>query len=220
MFENLSLLANSDTNKSPTLLVIAGCAGAGKSTLGREIASRNHWVYIDKDTLTMDMSDFILDELGKNMKPRRQPSDKEYVGKGDRESETYVTKIKPLEYRTCFKACVDNLSCDNSVVLVIPFVNQLCDINEWDKLKLLFPILRSVNSKFVWIQHKGGAKERQNLLQRKSERDSWKLTHWRDYLQTLTDIDSKIDPNYHPFMFDNTAPFDTEVAKVLNWLEI
>ena len=66
-------------------VIITGCAGSGKTSLGERVSREMGWTYIDKDTVTRDFTDFILEDKGKS--------------KSDRESDLYCNEIRPIEYK-------------------------------------------------------------------------------------------------------------------------
>ena len=97
-------------NNKPTFLLVTGCAGSGKTTLGKKIAKKLNWTYIDKDTVVNLFTDWILSDKG--------------FSKNNRESKVYCNNIRPLEYRTVFKISEENLKLGNSIVLVIHLLHK------------------------------------------------------------------------------------------------
>lgn len=67
--------------QAPTILVIGGYAGSGKTELGRIIARQTGWPVFDKDNATRPVVEMALQELGSSP--------------DDRESELYLTKVRP-----------------------------------------------------------------------------------------------------------------------------
>lgn len=158
-----------------TLFVMAGCAGAGKTTLGKRLARELDLAFIDKDTVANDFTDFILGN------------------DGSRESEYYVKEIRPLEYLSTFRLCHELLECGKSVVVAVPFISEIRDYDKWKDLACRTG-LENVNTVFVWIEH-DEEREYQNLIKRNAVRDQYKIKYWKEYCQAVASIE--IDERYN-----------------------
>lgn len=188
-----------------TLLIITGCAGSGKTSLGEKIAKELNWTYIDKDTVTRGFTDFILVRNGKS--------------KSDRESDLYCDDIRPIEYEITFKVCDENLRLGNSVVLTIPFIAQIRDFSEWESLIDRFGLdFDDVNVKFVWINHDPGS-EYTRITKRGAERDGWKLSNWDRYCSNMEGIYP--DAGYQAYCFDNdsVSADAIKVEGIIEWIK-
>lgn len=185
------------------LIVIAGCAGSGKTTVGKELAKQLGFAYIDKDTVTREFTDFILTELGSF--------------EGDRESELYKTKILPVEYRVTFKVCREVLDMGVSVVLTIPFIGQIRDWTKWETIRREARIPDDVDVKFVWIQHNIDT-EKKNILKRKAARDQFKLDHWDDYAESVEGIEPAAEYNAYVYVNDCEARLEETLNEVKQWI--
>lgn len=197
------LLGKERSRKTP-FVIITGCAGSGKTSLGEKIARELKWTYIDKDTVTREFTDFILVEKG--------------TSKGDRESEIYCTHVRPIEYRITFKVCVENLRLGNPVVLTIPFIAQIRDFRMWEEMIHEYGIdLNGINVKFVWINHNEGG-EFTRITRRGAERDGYKLKHWESYASGLEGISP--DERYHAYLYDNdsSSADGMYVKDVIKWI--
>lgn len=187
----------------PRLVIITGCAGAGKTTLGKKISKELNYTYIDKDTVVNSFTDFIL-ELKEN-------------SNSSRESDLYCNVLRPIEYKTVFKLCKENLELNNSVILSIPFISQITNYSKWLDIKNEFNFN---NEKFVWINHNEG-NEYARLLKRNSKRDIYKLKNWEEYIENLGDI--KPDNGYNSFCFDNvnsnTEYYKSQYKDLIQWLK-
>lgn len=186
-------------------VIITGCAGSGKTSLGERVSREMGWTYIDKDTVTRDFSDFILEDKGKS--------------KSDRESDLYCNEIRPIEYKITFKVCEENLRLGNSVVLIIPFIAQIKDYNEWQNLQRQFGMdFSNVDVKFVWINHDEGL-EYTRVTKRGAERDGYKLNHWEAYVEGLRGIIP--DDNYKAYCYDNdsTSADEIYIEDLITWIK-
>lgn len=194
--------ANTGSGKT-TFVIITGCAGSGKTTLGKRLSSEMGWTYIDKDTLTRDFTDFILMEKGKS--------------KSDRESDTYSNSIRPIEYKITFSTCKENLRLGNSVILTIPFIAQIKDYNKWLEMLSNYSMdLSGVTVKFIWINHDEES-EFNRITRRGAERDGYKLCHWKEYAQSVANIEP--DPRYGAYRYDNTSIDENSIKDIITWIE-
>lgn len=187
-----------------TFVIICGCAGSGKTSLGEKLSRELGWTYLDKDSVTRDFTDFILVDKGKL--------------KSDRESDLYCDVIRPIEYEVTFKVCEENLRLGNSVILTIPFIAQIKDYHEWKKMVEKYNMdLDDINVKFIWINHDEGS-EYTRITKRGAERDGYKLSNWEEYARGIADI--KPDDKYEAYCYDNDSASADElyVKDVLEWI--
>lgn len=193
------------TKDRVTFVIITGCAGSGKTSLGKKIARETGWAYIDKDTVTRDFTDFILVDKGKS--------------KSDRESDVYCNEIRPVEYQITFKVCDENLRLGNSVILTIPFIAQIQDYGKWQKMVQEYGLdLDDVVVKFVWINHDEGS-EYTRVTKRNADRDGYKLQHWEEYTRGLEGITPAKE--YDAYLYDNdsTSADEIYVKDVIEWIK-
>ncbi|RAX21325.1 ATP-binding protein, partial [Actinomyces sp. Z5] len=89
---------------TPTVYIIIGTAGSGKSLRARRIAHHLHAAYLDKDAMSGRFVEAGLVAAGYEA--------------GDRESnDYYTTTLLPLEYDSLLDVAGQNLRLGNSVVL-------------------------------------------------------------------------------------------------------
>ena len=192
-------------NKTATFVIITGCAGSGKTSLGKRLSRELRWIYIDKDTVTKDFTEFILEGKGKS--------------KNDRESDFYCNSIRPIEYKTTFKVCEENLRMGNSVILTIPFISQIKDYEEWEKIQRECGIdLSNIEVKFVWINHDDGL-EYTRITKREAERDNYKLNHWEEYVEGLRGITPAV--KYNAYYYDNSyiSADERQIEDLITWIK-
>lgn len=186
------------------LIIITGCAGSGKTTIGKELAKQLGYAYVDKDTVTRTFTDFILKKLGSSS--------------GDRESALYKNEILPIEYSATFKVCREILENGDSVIVTIPFISQISDWNKWLDIKREARIDDSVQIKFIWIKHDIDA-EKKNILRRGAERDKYKINHWDEYSSSVEDAYPSAEFEAYIYENDCEADMNDTLLEVKKWLK-
>lgn len=107
-----------DRDRLPVLLV-AGAAGSGKTTLGRELARRFRIPLLDLDTLTNP----LLDQL-----------DSVSVGPHWNSPGPHSEQIRAGRYAVLLAAATDLVDIGQRPVLVAPFTRELTGGAEWEQL--------------------------------------------------------------------------------------
>lgn len=158
--------------RSPQVLLVGGYAGSGKTELGRILARQTGWPMLDKDTLTRPVLEAALELIG--------------LSPHDRESETYLSSMRPREYEALMAAANENVSCGNSAILTAPFIREFKDTAWLDRTEAAFAALNAqvsvvwvycdADSMHGYVRHRGAA------------RDGYKLNDWDAYL-TAIDLD-------------------------------
>lgn len=188
---------------SKQLIIITGCAGSGKTTVGIELSKQLGFAYVDKDTVTREFTDFILTKLGSF--------------EGDRESVLYRTEILPIEYRVTFKVCREVLDYGNNVVLTIPFISQIRDWNKWIAIREEAKIDPETDVKFIWIKHNIDT-EKKNIIKRDAARDQYKLAHWEEYSDSVEGIEPSPAYNAYIYVNDCEAKLSDTLEEVKKWI--
>jgi DNA-binding transcriptional regulator YhcF (GntR family) len=169
----------------PQLLLVGGYAGSGKTELGRMIARLTGWAMLDKDTTTRPVAEAALEKLG--------------IPPSDREGDFYVNVVRPAEYEALLNAVTENLQCGVSVVATAPFVKELKDRAWLDRLDAQCRALPA-DLTVIWVTCDGESM-RSYLKHRGAARDSWKLSHWDEY---LAGIDLDFQPVHEHVRIDNS----------------
>jgi predicted kinase len=150
----------------PTLRIVIGTAGSGKSTVARRLAREHHAAYLDKDAMSARFVEAALVAAG--------------YAAGDRESNAFYREhLLPLEYDSLLDVAGDNLRIGRSVVLDAPFSPYLGDPG----------FITAAAQRFNWPPvdidvirvRVFPATLQQRLRKRGLLRDRWKLAHWEEY---------------------------------------
>jgi predicted kinase len=150
----------------PTLRIVIGTAGSGKSTVAERLAREHSAAYLDKDAMSARFVEAALSAAG--------------YDPGDRESNAfYLERILPLEYDSLLDVAGANLRLGRPVVIDAPFSPYLSDSD----------FIRAARKRFQWPPvdvevirvRVSPTTLQQRLRERGLERDRWKLAHWDEY---------------------------------------
>jgi len=149
---------------APVIFVI-GIAGAGKSTIARQLAAGIRGVYLDKDTVAGSFAGQMLESAGHD--------------RGDRDSDFYRNVVMPLEYETLLSLGEDNMRLGLPVIFDAPFGAYFSD-KEYVRRRASeksWPAGRRI----VLRVQVDKERNRLQLCRRTSPRDAWKLEHWDEF---------------------------------------
>ncbi|MBX6390584.1 MAG: AAA family ATPase [Frankia sp.] len=177
----------------PTVVLVGGYAGSGKSEIAKFLGSLTGWPVLDKDSLTRHLVDQLLIALGGEAH--------------DRSSRLYLEKVRPLEYRCLLEATWDNVDCGTSVILDAPFIAEYARA-EW--MTRFHNRCRSKRATVVpiWV-HCDTESMREYIEFRSAARDAAKMEAWDDYVASL---DLGLRPHGPHIVVDNT--FGSAVALI------
>ena len=141
----------------------------------------------------------------------------------NRSSDFFNKNIRDYEYETIVAMALEALNYENIVLVNAPFTKEIRSIDYINGLKSK---LKKINASLVvvWVET---SKEvcRQRMIARNSDRDSWKLAHWDEYIAGCNfDIPEALDdPNVKDdlLIFKNSsdAEFKTSLNQTVAILE-
>ncbi|MFI0792003.1 AAA family ATPase [Micromonospora rubida] len=172
--------------RGPRVILVGGYPGSGKTELGRIIARQTGWAILDKDTTTRPVVEAALEHLG------HSPH--------DRESETYLTIIRPAEYEALMATLDENLQCGASVVVTAPFLRELNDQAWCDRLAATVAA-HNGSLQVVWV-YCDALTMHTYIRRRGAARDESKLAKWNEYVGLL---DLAFAPKVPHARVDNSA---------------
>ena len=115
--------SGSGSRLQPTVWVVAGGAGSGKSTLGRAIATVTGAAILDQDVLTNPLMARIA----------------ELVGAGDDLDHPQLRgAVRRARYDCLINAAADNRRVGRAVVMIAPFTAEIADPVAWQALAAIF----------------------------------------------------------------------------------
>jgi predicted kinase len=194
-----SLTALNTPHGDQHVIVIGGYAGSGKTELGRILSRTTNWPLLDKDSVSRPMTEAALALAGHDIT--------------DRESELYLSKIRPAEYETLTLVMLENIECGNNVIISAPFIREFKDQAWINRLaakcsdidaQVTFVWVRvDAESMLTYLRHRGAA------------RDTWKLNHWDEY---IANIDTEFEPSMPHVIINNSigsAPLKDQATDLL-----
>lgn len=150
------------------LIIVTSPPACGKTKLSKKLATElKHVVYLDKDTL-IPLSKQIFAVAGE-----------EY----NRSSKFFEKEIRDYEYEVILDLAFEALHYDNLVMVNAPFTREIRDN---DYIRDLRGKLAEIGAKLtvIWVVTDPEVCH-QRMIDRNSDRDTWKLAHWEEYLATL-----------------------------------
>jgi hypothetical protein len=188
---------------APRLILFAGHAGTGKTTLAKKALPRiiektgADFFFLDKDTVYGAYSAHVMELTANNP--------------NDRDSPFYLKNLRDWEYAGLIAIVKENLQLGVNVVLVGPFSTEI------QSGRIFSPDTLGIAStsiiKIAWIDlDENEAKRR--MEKRADPRDDWKLKHWDEYTQR------RVEPPEHSAIqrFDNLHFDEARFEKLIDHL--
>lgn len=191
---------------SKKLILVVSPPACGKTYVSKKLASAlKHVVYLDKDTL-IPLSKKIF-----------EAANEEY----NRSSDFFNREIRDVEYEVILDLAFEALEYDDLVLVNAPFTKEIRDLNY---VRQLASNLKEKGAEltFVWVDATPETCH-QRMIERNSSRDTWKLSHWDEYIKgvdfsiptPLATSGSKL------IIFDNnlSSNFDKVLANTVKLIE-
>ena len=190
------------------LILVTSPPACGKTYISKELSKRlKHIVYLDKDSL-IPLSKQIFLAAGE-----------EY----NRSSPFFEKYIRDYEYETVVGMALEALDYDDKVLINAPFTREIRDKAYIESLK---STLKAKGAKLViiWVNT---SKEvcRQRMIARNSDRDTWKLANWDEYIAGCNfEVPSELDSPEEQddlLIFNNSTDkeFEESMSRILAVLE-
>jgi hypothetical protein len=157
---------------NPRLILFAGHAGTGKTTLAKRAVPLlsqkfgHDFFFLDKDTAYGAFSSHIMGLL------TGDPD--------DRDSPTYLQHLRDQEYSGLLDITRENLEIGNHVILVGPFTREILAGKFFQPTQLGMPA--NTVCRVAWIDL-SSAEAKRRIEARNDKRDHWKLANWETYMK-------------------------------------
>lgn len=190
------------------LILVTSPPASGKTYISKKLAERlKHVVYLDKDTL-ITLSKQIFAVAGEPY---------------NRSSDFFKKEIRDYEYECVVNLALEALSYDDLVLINAPFTSEIRDNAYILNLKKR---LEEKNATLVviWVVTDPEIVH-QRMILRNSDRDTWKLEHWEEYLATcnfnipVNLDDPLIKDDLLIFKNNNDMEFEESMQNILGILE-
>ena len=147
------------------LILVTSPPACGKTYVSKELAKHlKHVVYLDKDTLIC-LSKQIFQVAGQ-----------EY----NRSSDFFEENIRDYEYEAIVELAMEAIEYDDIVLINAPFTREVRDVAYMNRLKEQLAN-KGASLVVVWVETTIEVC-RQRMIARNSDRDTWKLNHWEEYI--------------------------------------
>lgn len=190
------------------LILVTSPPACGKTFISKQLSKTlKHVVYLDKDTLII-LSKQIFKAAGEPY---------------NRSSEFFEKNIRDYEYETIVALALEALDYDDIVLINAPFTEEIRDVNYINKLKAM---LKEKNARLVvvWVETSVEVC-RQRMIARNSDRDTWKLEHWEEYIADCdfsvptTIDDPKVVDDLLIFKNSSDAEYEESMKRIIDILE-
>jgi len=189
------------TPSAPRLILFAGHAGTGKSTLAKKALpliiekTGEDFFFLDKDTVYGAFSAHVMKLTTKNP--------------NDRDSPFYLENLRDWEYQGLIDIARENLLLGVNVILVGPFSKEIQSGMMFKAQELGIPPQTSIQIAWIDLEE---SEARKRMKKRADPRDEWKLSHWDQYSKRRT------DPPSHPALhrFDNLSFTEAAFEKLID----
>ena len=180
------------------MILVTSPPASGKTFISKQLAKKmKHVVYLDKDTL-IPLTNRALAAGGQEI---------------NRSSDFFKKNIRDYEYEVIINLGMEALEYDDTVLINAPFTREIRDeafLNDFKK-KLA---TKDAELTVIWVITDPEVCHRR-MIARNSERDTWKLEHWEEYIRTqdfsIPGPLKKLDNGKNLLLFHNSS--DEEYAK-------
>ena len=190
------------------LILVTSPPACGKTYISKQLAKRlKHIVYLDKDTLiTLSKQIFLVAGEPYN-----------------RSSDFFEKNIRDYEYECIVDLALEALEYNDIALINAPFTREIRDIGYINNLKEKLK-KKSATLVIIWVETSPEI-VRQRMVDRNSDRDTWKLANWDEYIGSCNfDIpknldDSDIKNDLLVFKNNNDEEFESSMKDIIKILE-
>ncbi len=190
------------------MILVTSPPACGKTYISKALAKRlNHVVYLDKDTLIV---------LSKQIfRVANEPY--------NRSSDFFEEHIRDYEYDAVVDFALEALEYDDIVLINAPFTREIRDDEYIANLKAKLEE-KDATLVVVWVDTKPEIVH-ERMIERNSDRDTWKLEHWDEYIsrcnfEVPTNLDDpKVKDDLLVFHNNNDEEFEESMVRITSILQ-
>ena len=150
------------------LILVTSPPACGKTYISKQLAAAlKHIVYLDKDTL-IPLSKQIFAVAN-------QPY--------NRSSDFFEQYIRDLEYVVSLDLAMEALQYEDLVLINAPFTREIRDLEYIQGLRKQLAA-KGAELAVIWVETRPEVCH-QRMINRASDRDTWKLEHWDEYISRI-----------------------------------
>lgn len=189
------------------LIIVTSPPACGKTYISKALARRlNHIVYLDKDTLiTLSKQIFVV---------AGQPY--------NRSSDFFEENIRNYEYDCIVELALEALEYEDMVLINAPFTREVRNLDYINDLKAKLA-KKNATLVTIWVETSPEVVH-QRMVARNSDRDTWKLANWDEYIASCNfEIPKELDsPNVKDdlliFKNNNKEEFEASMKEITSIL--
>lgn len=187
------------------LILITGKAGVGKTTIGRNLAHKLCFTFLETSTITKGLVDELARVKG--------------IADDDRDSEKYLNEIRPFENEAYLNTIVKNLELEIPVVTAKVWEHEFTT-NEWFQNFIKENNLENVDVYVISLYVESEDFRKQRILKRGHPKDAWKLNNWEEYSDRIKGYSVDWEGEHVHHMKLNTTKSDTneDVNKIIEFI--
>lgn len=190
------------------MILVTSPPACGKTYISKALAKRlNHVVYLDKDTLIV---------LSKQIfRVANEPY--------NRSSDFFEEHIRDYEYDAVVDLALEALEYDDIVLINAPFTREIRDDEYIANLKAKLEE-KDATLVVVWVDTKPEIVH-ERMIERNSDRDTWKLEHWDEYISRcnfevpINLDDPKVKDDLLVFHNNNDEEFEESMVRITSILQ-
>ncbi len=147
------------------LILVTSPPASGKTYISKQLAKAlKHVVYLDKDTLIV-LSHQIFKVANQEV---------------NRSSDFFEEHIRNYEYDATLALAMEALEYEDTVLINAPFTREIRNSQYIDNLKQQLQE-KGARLTIVWVETDVHV-VKQRMIERNSDRDTWKLANWDEYI--------------------------------------
>ncbi len=184
------------------LILVTSPPACGKTYISKKLASAlEHVVYLDKDTLiTLSKQIFLV-------------ANEEY----NRSSDFFEKYIRNEEYYCVLDLAFEAIQYEDLVLINAPFTREIRDIEYMHNLEKK---LEDMGGELVVIWVKTSPEVcKERMIARNSDRDTWKLANWDEYIKRCNFTEPVGIKNFIVFNNNSDEEFASSMDRIVKYLQ-